>query len=126
MPKIRLFVYGTLKEPDALTRLLGGAQRWRALGPGRVQGALYDLGDYPGLVGPAAADEFVRGLVVELTDPDVGLARLDSYEGVHDGLYVRQEMPVALDSGRRVKAWSYVYNRSVAGRPRIDEWPPRP
>lgn len=124
MSKIRLFAYGTLKDPDALTRLLGGAERWRAIGPGRVRAALYDLGDYPGLVGSTAEDDFVRGLVVELVDPDVGLTRLDSYEGVHDGLYVRQEMPVELDGGRRLKAWTYVYNRSIAGRRRIEEWPP--
>jgi gamma-glutamylcyclotransferase (GGCT)/AIG2-like uncharacterized protein YtfP len=125
MRKTRLFVYGTLKDPEALSRLLGDRDRWRAVGTGAVRAVLFDLGDYPGLVESAAPDDLVQGQVIELTEPDVGLARLDSYEGVHDGLYVRRELPVRLESGRNVTAWAYIYNRPVAGRRRIDNWPPR-
>lgn len=124
MRKTRLFVYGTLKDPEALTRLLGDRDRWHEVGPGDIRAALFDLGDYPGLVESTAADDLVSGLVIELAEPEIALARLDSYEGVHDGLYVRRELPVRLGSGRQLTVWVYLYDRPVAGRPRIAAWPP--
>lgn len=122
--KTRLFVYGTLKDPEALTRLLGDGA-WREIGTGTVRAALYDLGDYPGLTESQSNEDSVPGMVIEAADPAVALARLDSYEGVHDGLYERRELSVRLDGGRDVRAWVYVYLRAVAGRRRIPAWPPR-
>lgn len=124
MSKVRLFVYGTLNEPEALTRLLGSRERWREVGSGCVRGMLFDLGDYPGLVASESTHDQVRGMVIELADPEIALTRLDAYEGVHDGLYVRTEMPVRLEGGRSVNAWVYVYNRPTAKGRRITAWPP--
>jgi gamma-glutamylcyclotransferase (GGCT)/AIG2-like uncharacterized protein YtfP len=124
MSKVRLFVYGTLKDPEALTRLLGDREHWREVGLGAVRGALFDLGDFPGLIESESAGDVVRGMVIELVEPEVALTRLDAYEGVHDGLYVRREVSVRLEGGRSLTAWVYVYNRPVGKGRRITAWPP--
>lgn len=100
---------------------LGGAAA-RVAGHGTVRGALYDLGDYPGLV-ESEHDERVPGLILELDD-DESLARLDRYEGVDEGLYTRRLVAVARDDGVDVEAWIYFYTRPVSGRRRIAAWPP--
>lgn len=118
-----LFAYGTLR--DALQRdlILRGAPS-RELGPASAAGVLYDLGNYPGLA-DGAAGERVPGVVVELPD-EAALARLDEYEDIDAGLFVRRRATVRLDAGGEVEAWVYVYNRPVAGRPRITAWGEEP
>ncbi|HSP99434.1 MAG TPA: gamma-glutamylcyclotransferase family protein [Candidatus Dormibacteraeota bacterium] len=114
-----LFAYGTLR--DALQRdvVLHSAPT-RELGTGSAAGVLYDLGNYPGLVS-GASDERVPGVVVELPD-DAALTRLDAYEDIVNGLFVRRRTTVRLDAGGDVEAWVYLYNRSVRGRRRITSW----
>jgi gamma-glutamylcyclotransferase (GGCT)/AIG2-like uncharacterized protein YtfP len=99
---------------------LGGAAA-RVIGRGTVRGALYDLGEYPGLV-ESAGDERVPGLILELDDA-AALARLDRYEGVDEGLYVRRRVVVTRDDGTVDEVWIYFYVRSVEGRERIAAWP---
>ena len=101
---------------------LGGAVA-RVVGRGTVAGALYDLGEYPGVVDAAGDAGRVPGVVLELDDA-AALARLDHYEGVGHGLYVRREVVVALDGGGACAAWLYVYARSIDGRRRLAAWPP--
>lgn len=110
-----LFVYGTLQDARLRAQVLRGAPT-RVVGRGSVSGALYDLGEYPGLV--AAGDGRVVGLVIELPD-DAALALLDVYEGVGEGLYARTRTTVQLDSGGAIELWMYVYLRSVEGLHRI-------
>ena len=114
-----LFAYGTLR--DALQRdvVLRGAPT-REIGTATVPGVLYDLGNYPGLV-DGAPGERVPGVVVELAD-ETALARLDEYEDVGAGLFVRRRATVHLDADGDVDAWVYVYNRSVSGHRRITVW----
>jgi gamma-glutamylcyclotransferase (GGCT)/AIG2-like uncharacterized protein YtfP len=59
--------------------------------------------------------------VLELDDD--ALAPLDAYEGVHQGLYVRRQVPVRLDDGGTVRGWVYLYAGPIAGRPRLRAWP---
>jgi gamma-glutamylcyclotransferase (GGCT)/AIG2-like uncharacterized protein YtfP len=113
-----LFAYGTLRDAGLRARVLRGAPS-REIGGGSIAGALYDVGEYPGLV---AGDDRVAGIVVELAD-DASLARLDEYEDVAAGLYVRRRTTVRRDEGGDLEAWVYLYNRGVAGRRRIDAWP---
>lgn len=119
---MRLFVYGTLTERRRLGAVLGSSIGWRVLGRATVHGALYDCGEYPALVASAAPDDAVPGMLLELDD-DSALAQLDAYEGIDSGLYVRTEVEARLDDGRRPTAWTYVYNRSIAGLRRISAWP---
>ena len=112
-----LFAYGTLRDAGMRDQVLRGAPS-REIGRGSVAGVLYDLGEYPGLV---TGDERVPGVVIELAD-DASLARLDEYEDVGSGLYVRRRATVRLDDGRDVETWVYLYNRAVDGRRRITSW----
>lgn len=127
-----LFVYGTLMSHighpmhDVLAR---GAER---LGEAFVQGRLYDLGRYPGLVLSAAADDRVVGEVYRLCD-DAVLRALDDYEGCGPDAaepteYVRRIVPVLAADGKTVEAWAYIFVLPVEGLPRIasGRYRPRP
>lgn len=117
-----VFVYGTLKDSRRLRAMLRDVSRWRILGTGTIVGRLYDLGPYPALVASSDASDRVPGLLVKLESGDAGLARLDEYEDVAHGLYVRQQAEVRLDDDSARQAWVYVYCRPVDGAPRISEW----
>lgn len=108
-----LFVYGTLRSDsghamhDVLAR---GAD---LVGGGEVAGTIVDLGAYPGLVlGSGSA----RGEVWALRD-DALFARLDAYEGIGPDAevaesYERVRVPVRLDDGRALEAWTYAWRVS--------------
>ena len=108
---IHVFVYGTLRpilatgEPRLLVEGL------RNDGPAIVQGQLFDLGDYPGLVvGPGT----VHGdlLVVDTVDQ---LVALDAYEecGPPNPLFIRERTTAQRTDGSRVAVWVYRYRLAV-------------
>lgn len=119
MPRPLLFAYGTLREARQRALVLRGTPS-RALGTGTVAGALYDLGRYPGLL---PGTDPVPGTIIELGD-EGALARLDEFEGVAEGLYIRQRTTVRLDGGGAVETWVYRYAQPVIGRRRIRAWTP--
>jgi len=122
-----LFVYGTLREggsnqvwlqrthPEGLTRA------W-------VAGRLFHLpAGYPALVpgaepgAPPPGQGWVRGDFVGYEDSaelDSALADLDPLEGVEEGLFTREILPVALEGGQRYFAWVYVFH--VERLPRLE------
>lgn len=83
----RVFVYGTLKRGDCRHAALADQQ---FLGVARTQPGyrLYDLGSYPGLVEDESATHCIDGEVYAVT-PSC-LHRLDTIEGVDEGLYERR------------------------------------
>ena len=86
-----LFVYGTLKRGCGNHRQLTG-QAFIGIARTPPGFRLHDMGGYPGLVTAADATEGVTG---EVWSVDArGLARLDAFEGVAEGLYRRN--PIAL------------------------------
>lgn len=109
MKPTTLFVYGTLKRraPRRQHPLLREA---RYVANGSVTGALYDLGEYPGLVRSSRSGERVAGELYELPEAGVVemLRALDSYEGRE---YVRRRVFVRLSSGKRRAAWAYLLRR---------------
>ena len=123
-----LFVYGTLMS--GLSCAMGREQRERlgrearSFGAGSVQGRLYDLGSYPGLVESDDPGERVMGEVLRLNAPSRTLAELDAYEGVGAGdgkhaepdEYERVPMPARLAGGTLVSAWVYVYRGALTGK----------
>jgi gamma-glutamylaminecyclotransferase len=116
-----LFVYGTLKRGCRNHRHLGGQT---FVGPARtVPGfTLYDLGGYPGI----AADPAAVGVTGEIWTVDAAaLARLDAFEGVHEGLYRRAPIALQTPSGETAAATADAYFPTVdlAGRPHVGaEW----
>ena len=118
MPSDGLFVYGTLREggsnhawllrthPEGLTRA------W-------VAGRLFHLpAGYPALVAgreppaPPPGPGWVRGDFVgydDETDLESALADLDALEGVEEGLFTREVLPVVLEGGHCYQAWVYLF-----------------
>jgi gamma-glutamylcyclotransferase (GGCT)/AIG2-like uncharacterized protein YtfP len=96
-----LFVYGTLKKRSQAHRLLRGA---RFIAPASVTGALYDLGDYPGLVQRRNGGRVVGELYELPADHERVLKALDRYEGRE---FIRRRVFANLPSGQRRAAWAY-------------------
>jgi gamma-glutamylcyclotransferase (GGCT)/AIG2-like uncharacterized protein YtfP len=115
-----LFVYGTLLS--AIRHAIGARLRGEArlVGTATIQGRLYSLGRYPGLVESPDRQYAVHGEVYDLRAPAASLQWLDAYEGIVPGRpdtnpYQRVERPVRLASGVTVTAWVYLYRKSVRG-----------
>lgn len=113
-----LFVYGTLRRSfrHPMSDFL-----WRNadyVGAATVQGRLYLVDDYPGLVASALASDSVMGEVARLRDCEYMLNRLDAYEGFDPGAresseFVRIQSGVRLSGGDEIKVWLYFYNCPV-------------
>jgi len=108
---VLVFVYGTLTDPDRVAAVLDD---WAFEGVAELSGLHRVEGEYPTL----APGGRVEGNLL-LTD-EVG--RLDSYEGVDRGLYVRVEVPVEGDATPEGEvATIYVGDPDRLGAPA--EWP---
>jgi gamma-glutamylcyclotransferase (GGCT)/AIG2-like uncharacterized protein YtfP len=119
-----LFVYGTLMRgfDHPMAQLL--SRNAAFVGEARCGGRLHLIKHYPGLVLSDAPDEMVSGELYRLRRPDELLRELDMYEACGEGFvapteYIRQMLPVTLDDGTAVEAWTYLYNWPVAHLPRI-------
>jgi len=113
-----LFVYGTLrrrfKHPMARRLALSA----RHIGIGRLNGRLYHLSRYPGLIFSHRPDEWVWGDLYELQDKPGLLARLDRYEGVTSGRkrvseYERLIATIYIEDATIRQAWVYCYQQPV-------------
>lgn len=117
-----LFVYGSLMGSiqSKIARLLHENSDF--LGVAKVQGRLYDLGSYPGLIIDENA-ALVEGHIFKLHHPAALLDYLDQYEGILPNNpdlneYVRQLIPVDL-SGEMLQCWAYIYQLSIQNLPII-------
>jgi gamma-glutamylcyclotransferase (GGCT)/AIG2-like uncharacterized protein YtfP len=119
-----LFAYGTLRsefDTEFARNLKKHATR---IGPARVRGLLYDLGEYPALVLTPSSDEWVHGEVFRLEEASRILPELDDYEGCGPNdpqphLFERAPATVELDSGRSLTSWVYVYGHPIRGERKI-------
>ena len=120
----RLFVYGTLMRgfDHPMAKLLSRSADF--LGEATCRGRLYLIKHYPGLVRSEVSADFVFGEVYRLRARDELLGEFDMYEACGAGFsepteYIRQMLDVTLADGRATVAWTYFYNWSLAGLPRI-------
>lgn len=122
-----LFVYGTLREGGSnhawlmRTHPEGQTRAW-------IAGRLFHLpagfpavvpGPEPELAPPGPG--WVRGDFVgydDEVDLESALADLDALEGVEEGLFTREILPVILEGGHRYRAWAYVFH--VERLPRLE------
>ena len=116
IPSHYLFAYGSLLSdaaPRYVRRILRGGCD---LGAAYVNGNLYDLGDYPGLVLTHQGEERVFGKVFRLRNAQPGLHLIDRYEGYHEDDPAASEfLRISTDAhllpdGRVISAWLYIYN----------------
>ena len=115
-----LFVYGTLMR-SADNRFASLLHRQaRFVEQATFQGKLYQAHGFPAAVPSSSADQLVHGEVFRLDRPDVVLPVIDDYEEcsakfAKPTLYHRQIVSVCLASGTRLRAWIYLYNRTITG-----------
>jgi gamma-glutamylcyclotransferase (GGCT)/AIG2-like uncharacterized protein YtfP len=130
-----LFVYGTLLRDAGhpMHQVLLGQSDF--VSPGRLQGRLYAVQDYPGAVVSDRPDEWVHGELYAMRDPLTLLKRLDLYEACdvaspqpHE--YRREIRPIMLPDDAYRPAWVYLYLRDTARLQAIPSGyylePPRP
>ena len=114
-PRKLIFVYGTLKRGCGNHHFLAG-QKFAGEAHTAPGFRLFDLGGHPGMVLQPDDREGVAGEIWSVDD--ACLVRLDALEGIAEGLYHREAVPLlAPDAGRGIEA--YVYPHSVAGRREI-------
>ena len=127
-----LFVYGTLLSTAG--HPMGARLRCQAqlISEASIQGRLYSLGRYPGLVETVDAQERVHGELYALDSPATALRWLDAYEGIvprgrDHNAYERVERPVRLASGKTMAAWVYLYRKDVRRLQAVADgrWVPR-
>ncbi|MDQ2050653.1 gamma-glutamylcyclotransferase family protein [Natronolimnohabitans sp. A-GB9] len=111
---MQLFVYGTLTDPAQIEAIVdAGPGTFEFVGPTTLEGFRRVDGRYPTLV-PGGSVEG-RLLAVDKR----ALERLDRYEGVDQGLYVRIAVPKA-DGGQ---GWVYVGHPDRLGADADAAWP---
>ena len=110
-----VFVYGTLKRGGSNHHYLANQ---KFLGEARTAPGfrLYELGGYPGMVAQSADQNGVTGEVWSVDT--VALKNLDELEGLSEGLYRREPVPLLAPFADR-KIDAYLYARSIGGHREI-------
>ena len=106
-----VFVYGTLRRGVGHPMSEVMERFAQEVGAARVAGRIYELGGFPGLVAGEEGD-WVVGEVFRVLNAGELWPRLDAYEGVAQGLYAREKMPVRGLAGVK-EAWVYLYLKST-------------
>ena len=121
-----LFVYGTLLSGLSNHHHMAGAT---CLGEAHVQAALFDMGEYPALSVQGAWAQALGPVLGELYQIEPaqwqGLDDLEQVDpvSIENSMYLRVPIQVQWqqpEGVRTVAAQVYVYNWSLAGRPRIE------
>lgn len=115
-----IFVYGTLKRGGPNHHFLAG-QEFLGQACTTPGFQLHDLGSYPGMV-PRSDDR--NGVTGEVWSVDeAALKRLDALEGLAEGLYRREVVPMLPPFADRTVE-TYLYARNIAGHRAIGSvWP---
>jgi gamma-glutamylcyclotransferase (GGCT)/AIG2-like uncharacterized protein YtfP len=118
-----LFLYGTLLPGQSPEEVATTVSELRRIGPARIRGRLYDLGDYPGAIFDPTSATWVHGQIFEVPDKSV-LQAIDRYEEFDDSnlrtsLFVRTRVPARLRDGEDVESWAYLYNRDPGDAPLV-------
>jgi len=125
-----IFVYGTLRCSSATPMAKVLARYSRYIGVATMQGVLYEVGGYLGVVESTDVNDNdkVSGELHQILDSDSLLPLLDDYEECSTDFpepheYLRKALPIRLTTGETVLAWVYVYNWSVNLRQRVSSSP---
>jgi gamma-glutamylcyclotransferase (GGCT)/AIG2-like uncharacterized protein YtfP len=122
-----LFVYGTLLSGLSNHHHMLGAT---CLGPASLQGALFDMGEYPALLMTGEKADPLGTVWGELYRIEAAhWQRLDQLEevdpeSIENSMYFRVTADViwhATEKHQRLRAQVYVYNWSLEGRGRIED-----
>ncbi len=111
-----------------MSQVLAGYSEY--VGEATMQGVLYEVEDYPGVVESTKPEDIVSGELYKILDDNVLLPLLDEYEECSKRFaqpheYIRKILPITLTDGDSVMAWVYVYNRDVTELQRINRQYPQ-
>lgn len=120
-----LFLYGTLRKLLNKPMLHFIEKHSTFVGIGTVQGRLYNILTYPGMLPSDDPADQVFGEVYELHHPGKIFAQLDPYErcGPDDPQpheYRRSQTEATLTDDSTVRVWVYWYNHNILEENRID------
>ncbi|MDE3247203.1 MAG: gamma-glutamylcyclotransferase [Bacteroidota bacterium] len=121
----QLFVYGSLRSGFNHPAYAYISNHFELLGPAKVKGHLYDLGEYPAAL-PAEDDKYIIGELYQLKEEQEfswAIGQIDDYEGVYPepgepALY-RRDLATIYHAGGDTRAWIYWYNLPITGKPLI-------
>ena len=123
---LKLFVYGSLRQGFHHPAYQYISNYFRFVGPAKVKGLLYDMGDYPAAI-PVHSDHYIIGELYELNQKDEygwAFAQLDDYEGVNAEIgeipLYRRDLATIFSNGYTTEAWVYWYNGNVSDHPVIE------
>lgn len=121
----KLFVYGSLLSGFHHPAYQYISEYFQFIGPARVKGLLYDMGDYPAAI-PSHSEQYIKGELYELTNPESFgwvIGQLDDYEGVDAGegetpLY-RRDLVTVHCMDHVAESWIYWFCGDITGKPLI-------
>lgn len=121
-----LFVYGSLRSGFQSHAYEYISRYFSLVGPAKVKGKLYDMGEFPAGV-PSDEDNWITGelyQVKNVTEFSWAMGQLDDYEGVHieaheDPHYYR-DITTVYHNGMDLRAWVYWFRGDTSGRPLIE------
>lgn len=122
---LQLFVYGSLRSGFQHHAYQYLSKYFNLIGVAKVNGKLYDMGEYPVAV-PAADEKFIAGELYEINNAEefpYAIAQLDDYEGLfpeegQTALFKREAVTVYCNNLQST-AWVYWFNGNVTGLPEI-------
>jgi len=120
-----LFVYGTLRRECACEQAQLIERYCEFVADGHMQGRIYVIDGYPGVVESASQQDQVTGALYRIVNHAELLPSLDRYEECSSDFpqpheYHRKQVNIETDDGQTVHAWVYVYNRDVTLLRRIE------
>ena len=118
---MHIFFYGTLMRGFWLRHCSNIESFLRFSGRGSVQGVLYDLGSYPGMI---AGQGTVAGELYEMLQIELLLPQIDAIEGCYpnsptESTYLRRRVCVRRSGEVGVSAWTYIFNGTLGKANRI-------
>lgn len=114
-----IFIYGTLMKDYENYKKFSLSEKLNYIGKGKLNGTMYDLGDYPGII-INDQDSSIKGELYKIKDQRI-LRDLDEFECYHpdsvkESLYIRKEVQLTKPS---IKSWCYIYNKSINNKNKI-------
>lgn len=119
------FLYGTLMSGEQRFNYPALVPLRKSIQNARVEGAaLYDLGEYPGMVLHEGENSCVYGELHEFASIEKAIKIVDRLErfnptDLKNSLFRREEVTVTLGNGEKLKAWAYIYNQPLKNAKRI-------
>ncbi|MDX1642261.1 MAG: gamma-glutamylcyclotransferase family protein [Balneolaceae bacterium] len=119
-----IFVYGSLRREfrSPARKVLDNHAEF--VGEATLQGKLYMIDWYPGVVESNDPGDIVYGEVYKIKNENIVLTKLDRYEGCSPAdpkphQFTRKEKRVKLNNGKDLLAWVYLFVSDLSEKEQI-------